>query len=77
MRLRTTERHYLNCVFSVNKYYYRYAALKQLKGITSVAPDTLPTSSTLSSAIIYEKPGTVAQLLEEGVDLNDTVQVCD
>ncbi|EJD73580.1 hypothetical protein LOAG_19002, partial [Loa loa] len=52
-----------------------YAALKQIKGISSDASDLLPTSSTLSSAILYEKPDTVAQLLEDGVDLNDSVKV--
>ncbi|KAM3717611.1 tRNA nuclease CdiA [Dirofilaria immitis] len=51
-----------------------YAALKQIKGISSEASDSLPTSSTLSSAILYEKPDTVAQLLEDGVDLNDSVK---
>uniref|UniRef100_A0A0R3RZZ0 ANK_REP_REGION domain-containing protein n=1 Tax=Elaeophora elaphi TaxID=1147741 RepID=A0A0R3RZZ0_9BILA len=51
-----------------------YAALKQIKGISSEASDSLPTSSTLSSAILYEKPDTVAQLLEDGVDLNDSIK---
>uniref|UniRef100_A0A915Q2W3 Uncharacterized protein n=1 Tax=Setaria digitata TaxID=48799 RepID=A0A915Q2W3_9BILA len=51
-----------------------YAALKQIKGISSETSDSLPTSSTLSSAILYEKPDTVAQLLEDGVDLNDSIK---
>ncbi|VDK79058.1 unnamed protein product [Litomosoides sigmodontis] len=54
-----------------------YAALKQIKGISSDTSDSLPTSSTLSSAILYEKPDTVAQLLEDGVDLNDSIKVKD
>ncbi|KAL3984582.1 hypothetical protein ACH3XW_35115 [Acanthocheilonema viteae] len=52
-----------------------YAALKQIKGISSEASDSLPTSSILSSAILYEKPDTVAQLLEDGVDLNDSIKI--
>ncbi|VDK75943.1 unnamed protein product [Onchocerca ochengi] len=51
-----------------------YTALKQIKGISSEASDSLPTSSTLSSAILYQKPNTVAQLLEDGVDLNDSIK---
>ncbi|VDM18387.1 unnamed protein product [Wuchereria bancrofti] len=54
---------------------YRYTALKQIKGISSETSDSLPTSSTLSSAILFEKPDTVAQLLEDGVDLNDSIKV--
>ncbi|KAK6107630.1 hypothetical protein QQG55_28955 [Brugia pahangi] len=52
-----------------------YTALKQIKGISSETSDSLPTSSTLSSAILFEKPDTVAQLLEDGVDLNDSIKV--
>ncbi|VDK29808.1 unnamed protein product [Gongylonema pulchrum] len=52
-----------------------YAALKQIKGVSSGASDSLPTSRTLSSAILCEKPDTVAQLLESGVDLNDLIKV--
>lgn len=50
-----------------------YTALKQIKGITSKASNSLPTSSTLGFAILYEKPEAVAQLLEDGVDVNDSI----
>uniref|UniRef100_A0A0N5B025 Beta_helix domain-containing protein n=1 Tax=Syphacia muris TaxID=451379 RepID=A0A0N5B025_9BILA len=50
-----------------------YTALKQIKGIASTGSSSLPTSSKLSKAIETQKPDTVAQLLEEGVDPNDIV----
>lgn len=65
----------LRSTLSYLSIHFRYAALKQIKGISSEASDSLPTSSTLSSAILYEKPDTVAQLLEDGVDLNDSIKV--
>ena len=53
----------------------RYTALKQIKGISSEGPPSLPTSSKLSKAIESQKPDTVAQLLEGGVDPTDVVTV--
>ncbi|KHN81985.1 hypothetical protein Tcan_07547 [Toxocara canis] len=51
-----------------------YEALKQIKGVVSETSDSLPTSSTLSSAIVSQNPDTVAQLLEDGVDPNDSIK---
>ncbi|VDN02877.1 unnamed protein product [Thelazia callipaeda] len=51
-----------------------FTALKHIKGISSEVSDSLPTSSTLSSAILCEKPEAVAQLLENGVDVNDSIK---
>lgn len=53
----------------------RYAALKQIKGVVSDISDSLPTSSTLISAIVSQDPDAVAQLLENGVDPNDSIGV--
>uniref|UniRef100_A0A0M3IMR2 ANK_REP_REGION domain-containing protein n=1 Tax=Ascaris lumbricoides TaxID=6252 RepID=A0A0M3IMR2_ASCLU len=50
-----------------------YEALKQIKGIVSESSVSLPTSSTLSTAIVCQNPDTVAQLLEDGVDPNDSI----
>ncbi|MFH4974703.1 hypothetical protein AB6A40_001412 [Gnathostoma spinigerum] len=50
-----------------------YNALKQIKGVNSECSEALPTSSTLGNAIIDENPHTVAKLLEDGVDPNDSM----
>lgn len=50
-----------------------YTALKQIKGIVSDASASLPTSNKLSTAIVSQNPDIVAQLLEDGVDPNDSI----
>ncbi|CAD6189545.1 unnamed protein product [Caenorhabditis auriculariae] len=50
-----------------------YNALKQLRKVDATTPGAAPSSSFMHSAIQNQNAGAVANLIENGVDLNDTI----